>query len=79
MVVKKEEEEEEDIQVMGINIFGDMFQLLFFLLGLYAAFLSFKRNKGLGWSIIPALLFSPIYIVYVFATKDKNFKMSPLK
>ena len=71
-------EEEKKRKVRKINIFGGMFNFIYMLLGLYAAFLSFKRNKGLSWSIIPALLFSPLYIVYVFATKEKNFKMNPL-
>lgn len=53
------------------------FAMLF--VSLYAAFLCFKRNNGLSWCIIPAILFSPIYIVYVYATKPKNFKMNPFK
>jgi len=56
-----------------------LISLFYTIVSLYAAFLCFKKNKGVTWYIIPALMFSPLYIVYVFATKDKNFNMNPFK
>ena len=56
---------------------NDVTHLIYMFVGLYAMFLSFKINKGLSWSIIPAFLFSPIYLVYVFAVHgSKPFKTS---
>ena len=57
---------------------NELKRIFYSFITLYAAFLCFKRNNGVNWCIIPAIIFSPIYIVYVFATKPKNFKMNPL-
>jgi len=51
--------------------------LLYTLISFYAVYLCFRINKGVSWGIIPALLFSPLYVIYVYATKDKKFKMNP--
>ena len=51
-------------------------RIIYIIVGLYAMFLSFKINKGLSWSIIPAFLFSPIYLIYVLAVHgSKHFKL----
>ena len=74
----KNVKEEKEKQVINIPFITDEFIRLFYgLLSLYAAYLCFKKNNGLSWGIIPALLFSPVYIVYVYATKSKVFKMNP--
>lgn len=73
-------EEKKKINVpTGPLVSFEILRVLYGLLTLYAAYLCFKKNNGLSWGIIPALLFSPIYIVYVYATKSKGFKMNPLK
>ena len=66
------------VKVINVSfITHEVVRLFYGLLSLYAAYLCFKKNNGFSWSIIPALLFSPIYIVYVYATKSKGFKMNP--
>jgi len=68
------EEEEKD---KSISPLGEMPHLIYMVLGIYATYLSFKINKGLSWSIIPAFLFSPVYLIYVFAVHGtKPFKVS---
>lgn len=47
-------------------------QLFYTLVSLFAAYLCFKVNKGFSWTIILALVFSPIYIVYVLAAYGKK-------
>jgi hypothetical protein len=74
MAYSKEEEEEKD---KSFNPLGEMTHIIYMVVSLYAMYLSFKINKGLSWSIIPAFLFSPIYLVYVFAVHgSKPFKTS---
>lgn len=76
----KEDEEKKRINIpTGPLVIFEFLRVLYGLLTLYAAYLCFKKNNGFSWSIIPALLFSPIYIVYVYATKSKGFKMNPFK
>lgn len=73
MVSKKEEEDNDRLfdPLKGVT------HLIYMFVGLYAMFLSFKINKGLSWSIIPAFLFSPIYLIYVLAVHgSKPFKTS---
>ena len=45
---------------------------VYFITSMIAAYLSFKINKGVSWSIIIALLFSPLYIIYVLAVHGKK-------
>ena len=72
MVPKKKEDNDRLFDPLN-----DVTHLIYMFVGLYAMFLSFKINKGLSWSIIPAFLFSPIYLVYVFAVHgSKPFKTS---
>ena len=67
-------EEEKD---KPFNPLGEMTHLIYMVVGIYAMYLSFKINKGLSWSIITAFLFSPIYLIYVFAVHGtKPFKVS---
>ena len=71
MVPKKKEDNDRLFDPLN-----DVTHLIYMFVGLYAMFLSFKINKGLSWSIIPAFLFSPIYLVYVFAVHgSKHFKL----
>jgi hypothetical protein len=53
----------------NINIKTGKFKIvLFTLLNFFAIYLSFKINKGFQMgSFFVAFLFSPIYIIYVFA------------
>ena len=67
---------DEIVEILEVNRIISFF---YTLVTLYAAYLCFKRNNGISWCIIPALLSSPFYIVYVFATKDKNFELNPFK
>ena len=77
--IKKDEEKKRiNIPAVPLVIF-EFLRVFYGLLTLYAAYLCFKKNNGLSWGIIPALIFSPIYIVYVYATKSKGFKMNPFK
>lgn len=46
--------------------------LLYTLLGFYAIYISFKVNKGLSISLLPALFFPVIYLIYVFAKYGKS-------
>ena len=63
--------------MMIFHPLNDVTHLIYMFVGLYAIFLSFKINKGLSWSIIPAFLFPPIYLVYIFAVHgSKPFKTS---
>ena len=71
-MVSKEDDKDE-----AFNPINNISQLIYMIVGLYAVYLSFKINKGLSWSIIPAFLFSPIYLIYVFAVHGrKPFKVS---
>ena len=73
MVPKKKEEEENK----PLNFLDYITGMMFMLVSLYSLYLSFKINKGVSWSIIPALFFPPIYLVYVFAVHgSKPFKTS---
>ena len=77
--IVKEEKEKKELMCPLVHLTLGFLRLFYGLLALYAAYLCFKKNNGLSWGIIPALLFSPIYIVYVYATKSKGFKMNPFK
>lgn len=47
-------------------------KILYMILSLYALYLSFKCNKGFDFgSVVVAILFSPIYIVYRMAIPCK--------
>ena len=75
---EKDKEKKEIILNKGrISDESRLASLLYTLTSFYAAYLCFRKNKGVSWGIIPALLFSPLYIIYVYATKDKKFKMTP--
>ena len=43
--------------------------LVIWCLALYA---SFNRNKGLSWSVLVALFFAPIYLIYCFLVPYKH-------
>lgn len=43
--------------------------LVIWCLALYA---SFNRNKGLSWSVLVALFFAPIYLIYCFVVPYKR-------
>ena len=75
MVSKKKEEEENK----PVNLLDYITGMMFMLVSLYSLYLSFKINKGVSWSIIPALFFPPIYLVYVFAVHGSKHFKSPLK
>ena len=47
-------------------------RFVYFIISMTAAYLSFKVNKGVTWSIIIALLFSPLYIIYILAVHGKK-------
>jgi hypothetical protein len=71
-MVSKEDDKDE-----AFNPINKVSQLIYMVVGVYAIYLSFKINKGLSWSIIPAFLFSPIYLIYVVAVHGtKPFKVS---
>ena len=75
MVPKKKEEEENK----PLNFLDYITGVMFMLVSLYSLYLSFKINKALSWSIIPALFFPPIYLVYVLAAHGSKYFKSPLK
>jgi len=72
----KKDIRDEIVEIIEVNRIISFF---YTLVTLYAVYLCLKRNNGISWCIFPALLLSPFYIVYVFATKDKNFKMNPFR
>ena len=50
-------------------------QIVWFLIAIFALYLSFKRNNGFNLgSFLVALLFPPIYIVYFYATEGNYMK-----
>ena len=46
--------------------------LIVWLLALYA---SFKRNKGLSWSVIMAFFFAPVYLIYCFVVPHRGIRV----
>ena len=63
------------IGVSSIAFIG-VVRLFYSLISLFAAYVCFKINKGFSWSIILALLFSPIYLIYAYAKYGKQpFKL----
>jgi len=57
---------------LDIGFGGKLMRSVYFITSMIAAYLSFKINKGVSWSIIIALLFSPLYIIYVLAVHGKK-------
>ena len=57
---------------IGFKGNNKLMRLVYFITSMTAAYLSFKVNKGVSWSIIIALLFSPLYIIYVLAVHGKK-------
>ena len=62
----------EEVKQYRITPMYSLVQLFYTLVSLFAAYLCFKVNKGFSWTIILALMFSPIYIVYVLAAYGKK-------
>lgn len=54
------------------NSVSEVIRLFYYFLTLLAAYVCFKINKGFSWSIILAMLFSPIYLVYAYAQHGKK-------
>jgi len=60
------------VNKMGFSPMHEMVRMFYFFLGLFAAYVCFKINKGFSWSIILALVFSPIYLVYAYSQHGKK-------
>lgn len=56
------------------NDAGNIFlNVLYFVMTVYAIFMSFRRNNGFHFgSFLAAVLFTPLYIVYTLAVPNKN-------
>ena len=42
---------------------SELKRIFYSFVTLYAAFLCFKRNNGVNWCIIPAIIFSPMILI----------------
>lgn len=62
----------EEIKQARSSPMHSLVQLFYTLVSLFAAYLCFKVNKGFSWTIILALMFSPVYIIYVLAAYGKK-------
>ena len=72
----KNNEEEKKERMVAAPISVEIVRLFYYFLSLYAAYVCFKVNKGFSWYIIVALFFSPLYLVYAYATYGKQpFKL----
>lgn len=50
--------------VLGSIIWVTIMQIFWIIIALIAIYYSFKLNGGMSWSILLAIFFSPIYLVY---------------
>lgn len=58
--------------IVGNPQSSNVLRLFYYLLSLVAAYICFKVNKGFSWSIILALLFYPLYLIYVYSKYGKK-------
>lgn len=68
---EKLKRENENTSLLN-NPVSEVIRLFYYFLTLLAAYVCFKINKGFSWSIILAVLFSPIYLVYAYAQHGKK-------
>jgi hypothetical protein len=62
--------------ILGNSPLSNVIRIFYYLLSLFAAYVCFKIHKGFSLSIILALLFSPLYLIYVYAKYGKKpFKL----
>lgn len=77
-VYVKNDDKNDDRRLSGLLYTGvsETVRIFYYFVSLFAAYVCFKINKGFSWSIILALLFSPIYLIYAYATYGKQpFKL----